>query len=74
MLFNLDLVKKSGKYPYDSYQIGEGSNAIVCGGHVCWRNAVAFRTPCALTLTSGASDAREQHGLSIEKNVKEAKA
>ena len=57
---NLDVLKKSGKYPCGVCQSGVGSfNAIFCGGCKRWvhKNAVAFRDPCALTLSSGAPDA-----------------
>ena len=58
---NLDVLKKSGKYPCGVCQSGVGSsNAIFCGGI---RNAVALRDPCALTLSSGAPDALGLLGL-----------
>ena len=60
---NLDLVKKFGTDPCGFCQIGEVSNAILCVGCLCWRNATTYRIPSALTLASGASDAREQHHL-----------
>ena len=33
---DLDLLKKSGKEPYGVCQKGVGSNAILCGGCLCW--------------------------------------
>ena len=38
MVSGLDLVhlKKFGKYPCGFYQKGVGSNAISCGGCLCW--------------------------------------
>ena len=33
---DLDLLKKSGKDPCGACQKGEGSNAIFCGGCLCW--------------------------------------
>ena len=65
---DLDLFKKSGKDPCGVCQKGVGSNAISCGGCLCWihKNAMASRAPCALTLISGAPDAFVQHGLLME--------
>ena len=66
---NLDVLKKSGKYPCGVCQSGVGSsNAIFCGGCKRWciRNAVALRDPCALTLSSGAPDALGLLGLSMK--------
>ena len=65
---NLDLLKKAGKDHCYVCHTGVGSNAIFCGGCLCWihKNAVALRAPCALTLISGAPDARERHGLLME--------
>ena len=64
---NLDVLKKSGKYPCGVCQSGVGSsNAIFYGGCKRWgciRNAVALRDPCALTLSSGAPDALGLLGL-----------
>ena len=69
---NLNVLKKSGKYPCGLCQSGVGSsNAIFCGGCKRWvhkkcsiRNAVALRDPFALTLSSGAPDALGLLGLS----------
>ena len=63
---NLDVLKKSGKYPCGVCQSGVGSsNAIflVAASAGCIRNAVALRDPCALTLSSGAPDALGLLGL-----------
>ena len=62
---NLDVLKKSGKYPCGVCQSGVGSsNAIFCAASAgCIRNAVALRDPCALTLSSGAPDALGLLGL-----------
>ena len=66
---NLDVLKKSGKYPCGVCQSGvDSSNAIFCGAASagCIRNAVALRDPCALTLSSGAPDALGLLGLSMK--------
>ena len=57
---NLDVRKKSGKYPCGVCQSGVGSSNAIAG---CIRNAVALRDPCALTLSSGAPDALGLLGL-----------
>ena len=66
---NLDVLKKSGKYPCSVCQSGVGSsNAIfyVAASAGCIRNAVALRDPCALTLSSGAPDTLGLLGLSMK--------
>ena len=62
---NLDVLKKSGRYPCGVCQSGVGScNAIlVAASPGCIRNAVALRDPCTLTLSSGAPDALGLLGL-----------
>ena len=66
--FDLDLLKEFGKDPCSVYQKGVGSNAISCGGCLCWihKKCNGIRAPCALTLISGASDAWVQHDLLME--------
>ena len=62
---DMDLLKKFGKDPCSVCQKEVGSNAISCGGCLCWihKKAMASRAPCALTLISGAPDAWVQHDL-----------
>ena len=68
---NLDVLKKSGKYPCGVCQSGVGvsqelalmQSSVVATSAGCIRNAVALRDPCALTLSSGAPDALGLLGL-----------
>ena len=62
---DFDLLKKFGKAPCGVCQKGVGSNAISCGGCLCWihTNAMASMAPWALTLISGAPNAWIQHDL-----------
>ena len=58
---NLDVLKKSGKYPCSVCQSGVGSsNAIFCGGCKRW----ALRDPCALTLSLGTARAIDEREVS----------
>ena len=65
---DLDLLKKFGKDPCGVCQKGVGSNAISCGGCLCWihKKCNDIKCPCALTLISGAPDAWVQHDLLME--------
>ena len=68
---NLDVRKKSGKYPCGVCQSGVGSsNAIFCGGCKRWVHKKCsgikgplHPDPCTLTLSSGAPDALGLLGL-----------
>ena len=63
---NLDVLKKSGKYPCGVCQSGVGSsNAIFCGGCKHWvhKKCSDIKGHCALTLSSGAQDALGLLGL-----------
>ena len=42
----------------------QSSVVAACSGYI--RNSVTLRAPCALTLISGAPDARERNGLLLE--------
>ena len=56
---NLDVLKKSGRYPCGECQSGVGSsNAIFCGGCKRWvhKKCSGIKGPWALTLSSGAPD------------------
>ena len=63
---NLDVRKKSGKYPVVSVSqelVALMQSSVVAASAGCIRNAVALRDPCALTLCSGAPDALGLLGL-----------
>ena len=61
---NLDVLKKSGKYPCVSQElIALMQSSVVAASAGCIRNAVALRNPCALTLSSGVPDALGLLGL-----------
>ena len=62
---NLDVLKKSGKYPCGVCQelVALMQSSVVAASTGCIRNAVALRDPCALTLSSGAPDALGLLGL-----------
>ena len=63
---NLDVLKKSGKYPCGVCQSGVGSsNTIFCSGCKCWvhKKCSSIRDPWALTLSSGVPDALGLLGL-----------
>ena len=64
---DLDLLKKLEKI-CSVCQKGEGSNAIPCGGCLCWihKKYNGIRAPCALTLISGVPDVWVQHDLLME--------
>ena len=66
---NLDVLKKSGKYPVVSVSqelVALMQSSVVAASAGCIRNAVALRDPCALTLSSGAPDALGLLGLSMK--------
>ena len=65
---DLDLLKKFEKDPCSVCQKGVGSNAISCGGCLCWihKKSNGIKGPCALTLVSGALDAWVQHDPLME--------
>ena len=46
----------------------QSSMEAVCAGYT--RNAMVSRTPCVLTLISGAPDAWVQHSLLMEEQCK----
>ena len=51
---NLDMLKKSGKYPCGFFQMELVALMQSCGGYKRWvhkKNAVALGDPCALTLS-----------------------
>ena len=69
---NLDVLKKSGKYPCGVCQSGVVAlmqSSVVAASAGCIRNAVALRDPCALTLSSGAPDALGLFGLSMKEKI-----
>ena len=70
---NLDVLKKSGRYPCGVCQSGVGScNAIFCGGCKRWmhKKCSGIKDPCALTLSSGAPDALGLLGLLMKEKFR----
>ena len=68
---NLDVLKKSGKYPCGVCQSGVGSSkAIFCDGCKRWvhKKCSGIQGPLPLTLSSGALDALGLLGLSMKEN------
>ena len=66
---NLDMLKKSGKYPCGVCQSGVGSsNAIFCGGCKRWvhKKCSGIKGPLRPDLSSGAPDALGLLGLSMK--------
>ena len=68
---NLDVLKKSGKYPYGVCLTGVGRTyAILCGGYERWvhKKCSGSRDACYLTVSSGVPDVLELPGLLMKDN------
>ena len=67
---NLDVLKKSGKYPCGVYQVLVAlmQSSVMAASAGCIRNAVALRDACHLTVSSGVPDVLGLPGLLMKDN------